>query len=86
MASYKVVIEARAEKEIRKLPAPERKRVTSVIDKLATNPKSATARKMVGSPGFRLRVGDYRIIYEIEHQIVTVFIIKVGHRRDIYKK
>lgn len=86
MASYKIIIENKAEKELRKLAKPVRQRLASAIDGLAGNPRPAASRKMVGSTGFRLRIGDYRVIYEIDDAIVTIYIVKVGHRREVYKK
>lgn len=86
MVSYKIVLGARAEKEPRKLARPIRLRVANAIDALGRNPRPSAARKMVGSGGYRLRVGDYRVIYEIEDNIVAVYIIKIGHRREIYRR
>ena len=85
MGSYRVVIEARAERELRKLSTGARKKVSDAINNLGINSLPRSSRKMVGSAGYRLRVGNYRVIYEVEHKIVSVFIIKIGYRRDIYK-
>ena len=86
MASYKIIVEGRAEKELRKLPAAIRRRIVDAIDSLAHDPRPASSRKMVGSSGFRMRVGDYRVIYEIKDEIVSIFVIKIGHRREIYRR
>lgn len=85
MVSYKIVLEKRAEKELRKLPGTVRACVKNAIDKLEHDPRPLASRQMVGFDGYRLRVGDYRIIYAVQQQIITVIIVRIGHRRDIYK-
>ena len=84
MANYNIVIEKRAEKELRKLARPIRQRLADAIDSLARDPLPAASKPLVGTAGYRLRVGGYRIIYDIDHRIITVYIIRIGHRRDIY--
>lgn len=86
MASYKIIFEKRAEKELRKLAAPVRQRISDAIDTLEHSPRPAASRQMIGVSGYRLRVGDYRIIYTVNERIVTVIVIRIGHRREIYKR
>jgi mRNA interferase RelE/StbE len=86
MANYKVVVEKRAEKEISKLDKKATGRIREAIDSLEIDPKPPSSKRLVGVEAYRLRVGDYRIIYEIAEKIVTIYVVKVGHRKDVYKK
>lgn len=85
MASYKIVVEARAEKELRKLAPPAQQRIVSAIDGLSENPHPSASRKMIGSDCIRLRAGDYRVIYKVEGHLLTIFVIAIGHRREVYR-
>jgi mRNA interferase RelE/StbE len=83
--SYKVIILSAAEKEILRLNYPEYDQVSAKLRALPENPRPSGCRKLHGSDGWRLRVGRYRIVYEIDdaRQIVTV--LKVAHRKDVYR-
>ncbi len=83
--SYSVFILRRAQKELAKLPAGTYERIRDAIRNLSENPRPGRCRKLINREGWRIRVGDYRVIYEIddERQIVTV--LHIGHRRDVYR-
>jgi mRNA interferase RelE/StbE len=83
--SYKVLIRRGAQKELARLPDAAYERVKNAIRRLAEEPRPRGCRKLSGRNGWRIRAGDYRVIYEIDdsQQVVTVF--HVGHRRDIYR-
>jgi mRNA interferase RelE/StbE len=83
--SYKVTILPAAEKEILRLNSPAYDQVRAKLLALPENPRPSGCRKLHDSDGWRLRVGRYRIIYEINdaHQSVTV--LKVAHRKDVYR-
>jgi mRNA interferase RelE/StbE len=84
--TYSVVLAPAAERQLRKLDAVGRRRVQAAIDLLATEPRPPAARQLVGGAGeWRVRTGDFRIIYEIQDQHLLVLVIKVGHRRDVYE-
>ncbi|MFA5880080.1 MAG: type II toxin-antitoxin system RelE/ParE family toxin [Candidatus Margulisiibacteriota bacterium] len=83
---YKIEFTSMAEKNFKNLDKITQKRIAKVIDSLETNPLPNKAKKLINSEYWRVRVGDYRIIYFIENNKVLVLIIKIGHRRDIYKK
>jgi len=86
MASYEVQIARSAEKQLRRLPRTDRERAVSTIASLATNPLPKGVRKLSGHDDvFRVRFGRYRILYSISEQALTVLILKVGHRRSIYR-
>jgi mRNA interferase RelE/StbE len=83
---YTVVIDTKAGREIRALPRQEQNRIVAKIEALAVNPRPAGCVKLSGDSGlWRIRSGVYRIIYQIEDARVLITIIKVGHRRDIYR-
>ena len=82
---YQVVIEKQVQKQLAKIPPPNYNKVVSVLQDLANNPRPQGCKKLKGRQGFRVRVGDYRIIYNINDNILTVFILAIGNRRDVYE-
>ncbi len=89
---YKVVITQSAEKELRRLPAKMQDRIFEKIENLAEDPKppghkklkSFNLKEIDAEAYFRIRVGNYRVIYTIENNQITVFILKIAHRKDAY--
>ncbi len=63
-----------------------RRRVQGVITLLAEDPRPPASRPLKGRPAYRVRVGDYRIIYAIEDEVLLVVVVTVGHRRDVYRR
>jgi len=86
VASYKVFIKPSAVKEIESLPKKDRSRVIQKIKGLATDPRPPGCEKLTGEDKYRIRQGSYRIVYSITDTQLIVIVVKVGHRRDIYKK
>ena len=82
--NYAVSILRRAQKELGQLSSPSFERVCDAIRVLAGNPRPPGCRKLVGRDGWRIRVGDYRVIYQLDDLARTVLVLHVGHRRDIY--
>jgi mRNA interferase RelE/StbE len=83
---YKIEFKKSALKELKKLPRKEQISILSAIKKLAENPIPVGYKKMVGSEStYRIRVGNYRIIYNIYKKELFIEIIRVGHRKDIYR-
>ena len=86
MASYKIEVSATAEKQIRKLPRDDQIRVLRAIRPLAITPSPPGSRKVRGYEDvFRIRVGTYRILYRIVGRRLLIIILKIGHRREIYR-
>ncbi len=85
MASYKLVIRRSAAKDIEALPTKDRRRVVARIQGLATDPRPAGCEKLSGEEKYRVRQGDYRILYEIVDHELIVTVVKVGNRRDVYR-
>ena len=84
--SYQVRIERRALKELAKLPPNMTGRVRTAIDQLSTLPRPHNARKLTGSRDqWRVRIGDYRVLYEINDRAHEVRVFAIGHRREIYR-
>ncbi|MCW3107403.1 MAG: addiction module toxin, RelE/StbE family [Segetibacter sp.] len=88
MKKYKVVFSKVAAKELRHLPNNEVKRVITKSQELQSEPRPPGCKKLVGEKEdlWRVRVGDYRIIYSIEDAVFIIDIRRVGHRKDIYNK
>jgi mRNA interferase RelE/StbE len=83
---YRVLIERGAEKDLSRLTSEIHKRVIEAIQDLATNPCPPGCRKLAGSKSdWRVRVGDYRVIYEVADQIRVVRIDRIRHRREVYR-
>ncbi len=85
MAKYSIQIKKSAYKEIKKLPTKDLEMVLAAIDKLAINPRIIGSIKLSNDEKYRLRVGNYRLLYAIEDDILVIFIVKVAHRRDVYR-
>lgn len=83
--SYLVRIEKKVLKKLEKIPEPWYSQIKSSILDLGQNPRPFGIKKLKGQPAFRIRVANYRIIYEIEDQVRIVDVIDIGHRREIYE-
>ena len=84
--SYQVEIKNSAAKALKRIPKAQRIRIVEKIDSIAENLPNPETTKMKGNnPFHRVRVGDYRIVYEIQEEILIILIVKIGHRKDIYR-
>ena len=82
---YTVLIERYAQKQIMKLDRKVIPLIKTAIAGLADNPRPYGYKKLKGEDAYRIRVGDYRVIYEIEDDKIIITVVSVGHREDIYK-
>ena len=82
---YQVHIQRTAEKEIDRLPQSVHRRLSNKILSLGENPRPRGSKKLVGIENHRLRIGDYRILYDIDDNKKIVIIIAVGHRSEVYR-
>ena len=82
---YTVLIERYAQKQIMKLNREDIPGIKKIIASLADNPRPSGCKKLKGEPAWRIRTGNYRIIYEIDDDKVIVTVISVGHRKDVYR-
>jgi mRNA interferase RelE/StbE len=85
MASYRIVFKKSVAKDLRQIPEKDIQRILRRVDSLKGEPRPAGAEKLSGDEKYRIRQGNYRILYMIEDEIITVTIVKVGHRRDVYR-
>ena len=83
--SYKVVVLPVAARAIRKLPPEGKRRVQAAIELLALDPRPPAATKLVARPEWRIRTGDYRVLYRIQDQVLTIVVVTAGYRKDVYR-
>ncbi len=87
MARYKLLIKPSAVKEIEAISRKkDRQRIIERIQNLAANPRPEGCQKLSGRERYRLRQGSYRIVYSVEDDTLVVYVVRVGHRKDIYRK
>lgn len=85
MARYRIELKKSVEKDLAPIPRKDLQRIISAIESLADDPRPPQSRKLSGLEQYRLRQGNYRILYSIEDDLLIVFVVAVGHRRDIYR-
>jgi mRNA interferase RelE/StbE len=85
MEFYKVIFTKSVKKDFRKIPKLEVSKILNEIAYLAKNPRSSKTKKLKGEKLYRLRVGNYRVIYDIQDNLMLIFVVKLGHRSDIYR-
>lgn len=85
VASYRLQIKPSAAKEIETLPPKDRQRVVARIQGLATAPRPPGCEKLSGREQYRVRQGNYRILYTLDDADLLVVVIKIGHRREVYR-
>ena len=85
MASYSLQIKRSAAKELEAIPLKDRRRIVTRIEGLRTEPRPPGCEKLSGDDKYRIRQGNYRILYEIQDQALIVTVVRVGDRRDVYR-
>ena len=85
MGSYRLLIKPSAAKELEILPSRDRKRIATRIQRLALEPRPAGTERLSGQEKYRLRQGNYRVLYSVDDDQLAVVIAKIGHRRDVYR-
>jgi mRNA interferase RelE/StbE len=86
VARYKILIKPSAVKEIEAVPKKDRLRIIKRIRALAADPRPPGSEKLSGDDKYRIRQGNYRIVYSVSDEVILVIVVKVGHRKDIYRK
>jgi len=86
VANYKLLIKPSAAKEIEALPMKDRRRIVAKMEALSGNPRPPGSEKLSGEEKYRVRQGDYRVLYSIQDSSTTVTIVKIGHRREVYRQ
>ncbi|MEX2270695.1 MAG: type II toxin-antitoxin system RelE/ParE family toxin [Vicinamibacterales bacterium] len=86
MAAYRIELKPSAARQLETLPRDLQRRIARKIDSLAEDPRQAGSHKLSGSDGlYRVRVSDYRIVYQIRDALLLVLVLKIGHRREVYR-
>jgi mRNA interferase RelE/StbE len=85
MAAYKIFFKKSVEKDFSSIPKKDLKKILDRIEALGENPRPQGCEKLTGRQRYRLRQGRYRILYSIQDDELTVWVVKVGHRKDIYR-
>lgn len=82
---YRIVFSARAEKAVAAMDAKLRARIVGKIDRLAADPYHSPNVTAMHGGGYRLKVGDWRVVYEIEDDRLVIMVVRIGHRREVYR-
>lgn len=85
MGAYRLVFRRPVSKDLRAIPGDDLRRILARIEALAEDPRGPGCEKLSGAERYRVRQGRYRILYEIDDAEVTVTVVKVGHRRHVYR-
>jgi mRNA interferase RelE/StbE len=85
VASYSLLIKHSALKELEAVTSKDRRRIIARIGGLSTDPRPHGCEKLSALEQYRVRQGDYRVIYSVDDEVRTVVIVKIGHRRDVYR-
>lgn len=83
--SYQVILPKSAQKELDRLPDEIAERILGALAVLKTQPRPRGCKKLRGENAWRIRVGDYRVIYEIHDKVLQVIVVTIGHRREVYR-
>ncbi len=86
MEKYSIYFRESVHKDLRNIPKAEIKKILSKIQALASNPRPAQSEKLSGFPYYRIRQGNYRIVYSIEAKQLSIWIIKIAHRKEVYQQ
>mgnify|MGYP001563746098 FL=1 len=81
---YELIYSPGALKSLEKFDKPMQERVIIALERLRIRPESCDIKRLVGIPGYRFRVGDYRVIFDIEQEKLHILVLKIGHRKNIY--
>jgi len=85
VASYRVFIKPSAAKELEGVPLRDRRRLVARIGRLASDPRPGGCEKLTGAERYRIRLGAWRVLYTIEDDVVRVVVVRIGHRREVYR-
>ncbi len=85
--TYQIFFSSVAHRQLADLPRPDQRRIRERIDRLSTNPRPPGAKAIRGGGGIlRIWVGNYRIVYKVEDDRLVVLVIRIGHRREVYRR
>jgi mRNA interferase RelE/StbE len=85
--TYRIEVKSKPRKSLAKIPNPHQRRIAKAIDALAGDPRPPGCTRIVGAQdAYRIRVGDYRVVYEVVDRVLIVYVIRVGHRKEVYRE
>jgi mRNA interferase RelE/StbE len=85
MVKYNLEFKKSAVKELKSLPGKEIERILRSVNQLMDNPRPINSKKLSAAEKYRLRVGDYRVLYEIQDQRLIIYIVRIAHRKEAYR-
>jgi mRNA interferase RelE/StbE len=85
MAGFEILFKESVYKELKNIPKPDLKKILSKIELLANDPRPTGSQKLTGLELYRVRQGQYRIVYSIQENELLIHVVKVGHRKDVYR-
>ena len=85
MAQYRIVVRKSVAKDLKKIPKKDAKQIVKAIQSLAQDPRPPQSKKLSGEEKYRLRCGVYRVLYEIQDKQLIICVVRVRHRKDVYK-
>ena len=85
MAEYEILFKESVYKDLKKIPKADLRKILSRIKKLSEDPRPAGCEKLTGQERYRLRQGRYRILYSLQDEELTIWIVKVAHRKKVYR-
>jgi mRNA interferase RelE/StbE len=83
--TYEVIFSDKALRQLKKMEKNDQERIIAVLERIRVRPE-AYVTKLVGDPGYKLRIGDYRVIMDVDNKLLRILILKVGHRKNVYNK
>jgi len=84
---YEIILKPTAEKSLDNIPRPTRRRIVDALEELRKNPRPVDAVKLSGTENlWRIRIGSYRVVYEIHEDCLIVLVLRVAHRKDVYRR
>ncbi|MDV2989046.1 MAG: type II toxin-antitoxin system RelE/ParE family toxin [Dehalogenimonas sp.] len=86
MAAYSLFFKASVDKDFQSIPRADARKIMLRISTLAENPRPAGCEKLTGQERYRIRQGRYRIVYSIQDKELTVWVVRIGHRKDVYRQ
>lgn len=86
MANYKLVFRKSVSKDLRSIPNKDVARILQRLEWLQENPRPDDSEKLSGQERYRIRQGIYRVVYEVQDELLVVTVVKVGHRKHVYKR
>ena len=84
MVSYRIEFAKGVRKDFKRLPKKDAERILKKIESLSENPRPPESKKLTNDDSHRIRIGNYRVIYDIQDQVLVVLVLKVGNRKDVY--